>query len=100
MVKKQSSALQICIIANTAGNPSVTVYCVCYIYVTNVQTVQQMGLPTNTHTPAAMEDLVRGSVQGRNIGENRRGLFVAPILLVSPRYGGQVGSVRIAHVSM
>lgn len=48
-------------------------------------------------TPAVKADLL--SVQGKNTGEHRRGRFVTPILLVSATYGGQVGSMHIAHVS-
>lgn len=92
-VKQQSLLFQRCI--DTVKTPSV-------LYMLHICSNRPTDGPSHQHTPAVMEGLVRGSVQGRNTGENRQGRFVAPshppILHVSATYGGQVGSVHIAGV--
>lgn len=57
-----------------------------------VQSVPHMDLYTGRGSG-------RGSAQGSSTGESGQGHFVAAILLVSATYGGQVGSMHIAHVS-
>lgn len=68
-VKQQSLLFQCCI--DTVKTPSV-------LYMLHICSNRPTDGPSHQHTPAVMEGLVRGSVQGRNTGENRQGRFVAP----------------------
>lgn len=68
----------------------------------HIQTVQQMGFPTNMHwVTAVMEASVRGSVQARAPTQVKAGgvALLPIILLISATCGGQVGSMHITHVS-